>query len=57
MFFNSFSRIPGVDEQLALHYAHLFIRDPLFLFCEDIHEDDETNWNLFEVQSILSHKT
>ena len=52
-----FSQIPGVDERLALHYAHLFIRDPLFLFREDIHEDDETNWNLFEVQSILSHKT
>ena len=48
MFFFLFQTL-GVDEQLARHYAHLFIRDPVFLFREHIHEDDETNSNLFEV--------
>ncbi|KAJ7328569.1 Glutamate--cysteine ligase [Desmophyllum pertusum] len=40
----------GVDEQLARHYAHLFIRDPVTsLFRENIYEDDEENTNHFEV--------
>ena len=41
--------ILGIDEQLARHYAHLFIRDPLTLFHEHINEDDEQSTNHFEV--------
>lgn len=44
--------ILGIDEQLARHYAHLFIRDPLTLFHEHIHEDDEQNTDHFEVTLI-----
>ena len=39
----------GIDEQLARHYAHLFIRDPLTLFHEHIYEDDEQHTDHFEV--------
>ncbi|KAH9508372.1 hypothetical protein Btru_050935 [Bulinus truncatus] len=46
----------GVDQQLAKHVAHLFVRDPLLLLAEQInqHEENETthfdniqtsNWN------------
>ncbi|XP_078356299.1 glutamate--cysteine ligase catalytic subunit-like [Oculina patagonica] len=39
----------GIDEQLARHFAHLFIRDPVTsLFREDIYEDDEQNSTHFE---------
>lgn len=38
----------GIDEQLARHYAHLFIRDPLTLFHEHIHQDDEQHTDHFE---------
>lgn len=44
--------ILGIDEQLARHYAHLFIRDPLTLFHEHIYEDDEQNTDHFEVTLI-----
>lgn len=44
--------MPGIDEQLARHYAHLFIRDPLTLFHEHIYEDDEQNTDHFEVTPI-----
>ena len=33
--------------------AHLFIRDPVSLFSEKIHQDDETDTDHFEV-SVLS---
>ena len=46
--------ILGIDQQLARHYAHLFIRDPLFLFREHIYEDDEQTTNHFEVSSRSS---
>ncbi|CAN0164838.1 unnamed protein product [Lampetra fluviatilis] len=32
-----------IDPLLAQHFAHLFIRDPLVLFCEKIHADDDEN--------------
>lgn len=38
----------GIDDQLARHYAHLFIRDPLTLFHEHIYQDDEQNTDHFE---------
>ena len=41
--------ISGIDEQLARHYAHLFIRDPLCLFQENIYLDDEQHTDHFEV--------
>ncbi|KAK3741242.1 hypothetical protein QZH41_008183, partial [Actinostola sp. cb2023] len=38
----------GIDDLLARHYAHLFIRDPMTLFEEHIHEDDKQSSNHFE---------
>lgn len=38
----------GIDEQLARHYAHLFIRDPLCLFQEHVYQDDEQHTDHFE---------
>ena len=52
-FVSVFPLISGIDEQLARHYAHLFIRDPLTLFHEHIHEDDEQHTDHFEVQRKL----
>ena len=39
----------GVDDLLAKHYAHLFIRDPLVVFSEMLNIDDENNGDHFEV--------
>ena len=39
----------GVDELLARHIAHLFIRDPVSLFSEKINQDDENDTDHFEV--------
>uniref|UniRef100_A0A672RSD9 Glutamate--cysteine ligase n=1 Tax=Sinocyclocheilus grahami TaxID=75366 RepID=A0A672RSD9_SINGR len=38
----------GIDRLLAQHIAHLFIRDPLSLFQEKIHLDDENESDHFE---------
>ncbi|KAL9939413.1 hypothetical protein V8E36_001230 [Tilletia maclaganii] len=38
----------GLDEHLASHLAHLFIRDPLVIFSERINQDDETSTDHFE---------
>ncbi|KAK6328492.1 hypothetical protein J4Q44_G00004700 [Coregonus suidteri] len=38
----------GIDKLLAQHIAHLFIRDPLSLFEEKIHLDDEKESDHFE---------
>ncbi|KAI8926839.1 glutamate-cysteine ligase-domain-containing protein [Entophlyctis helioformis] len=38
----------GVDDLLAKHYAHLFIRDPLVLYRELIDQNDETSSDHFE---------
>ncbi|KAK9458272.1 glutamate-cysteine ligase-domain-containing protein [Dipodascopsis uninucleata] len=38
----------GVDELLASHYAHLFIRDPIVVYSELIDQDDETSSDHFE---------
>ncbi|CAB1338527.1 unnamed protein product [Coregonus sp. 'balchen'] len=38
----------GIDKLLAQHVAHLFIRDPLSLFEEKIHLDDENVSDHFE---------
>lgn len=38
----------GVDEYLAMHYAHLFIRDPLVIFEELLHQDNSASSDHFE---------
>ncbi|OQD76988.1 hypothetical protein PENDEC_c003G01264 [Penicillium decumbens] len=38
----------GMDELLATHFAHLFIRDPLVIFSEDLEELDLSKGNHFE---------
>ncbi|MGH0178517.1 UNVERIFIED_CONTAM: hypothetical protein FKN15_077647, partial [Acipenser sinensis] len=40
----------GVDRLVAQHVAHLFIRDPLVVLEETIHQDDENESEHFEVQ-------
>ena len=38
----------GIDDLLAKHIAHLFIRDPLVVFSETIDQDDENSNDHFE---------
>ncbi|XP_055345692.1 glutamate--cysteine ligase catalytic subunit-like [Paramacrobiotus metropolitanus] len=38
----------GIDRQLALHMAHLFVRDPVSVFSEKINQDDENETDHFE---------
>jgi glutamate--cysteine ligase catalytic subunit len=38
----------GMDDLLATHFAHLFIRDPLVIFSEDLKELDPHGSNHFE---------
>ena len=38
----------GMDDRLATHFAHLFIRDPLVIFAEDLKELDLTKTDHFE---------
>lgn len=38
----------GMDDLLATHFAHLFIRDPLVVFDEDLRKLDLTNADHFE---------
>lgn len=39
----------GMDERLASHYAHLFIRDPLVIFSESLNTYSVDNNDNFEV--------
>ena len=39
----------GIDSALAQHIAHLFIRDAVILFEEQLHLDDMQDTDLFEV--------
>ena len=41
--------LEGLDELLSKHIAHLFIRDPLVIFSETIHQDDTSSSDHFEV--------
>ena len=41
----------GIDELLAKHVAHLFVRDPLVIFAESIDQDDCVSSDHFEVRS------
>jgi glutamate--cysteine ligase catalytic subunit len=38
-----------MDEPMAKHFAHLYIRDPLTLFSEKIDLNDEEDSDHFEV--------
>ncbi|KAK0720557.1 glutamate-cysteine ligase-domain-containing protein [Lasiosphaeris hirsuta] len=38
----------GMDDRLATHFAHLFIRDPIVIFDEDLHELDLNKTDHFE---------
>lgn len=38
----------GMDDVLATHFAHLFIRDPIVIFSEDLNELDLTSTDHFE---------
>ncbi|XP_022119761.2 glutamate--cysteine ligase catalytic subunit [Pieris rapae] len=38
----------GIDHPLAMHVAHLFIRDSVSLFSEKVHQDDENDTDHFE---------
>lgn len=38
----------GMDDQLATHFAHLFIRDPLVIFAEDLEQLDLSKADHFE---------
>lgn len=40
----------GVDDLLAKHYGHLFIRDPLVVFRELLDVDDKESSDHFEVR-------
>ena len=46
----------GLDDLLSKHIAHLFIRDPLVIFSELIHQDDSTSMDHFEVFSLYKYK-
>lgn len=38
-----------MDERLATHFAHLFIRDPLVIFQETLNESPDDKADHFEV--------
>ncbi|ESZ96851.1 glutamate-cysteine ligase catalytic subunit [Sclerotinia borealis F-4128] len=38
----------GMDDRLATHFAHLFIRDPIVIFAEDLEELDLSKTDHFE---------
>lgn len=39
----------GIDQSMAKHIAHLFIRDPVSLFSEKINQDNNHDSDHFEV--------
>jgi len=50
--------LAAVDETLAQHFAHLWIRDPMAIFSEKIYVDDEGECIHFEVQyNVLFEKS
>jgi hypothetical protein len=52
-FFSSILRFSlGIDHILAQHIAHLFVRDPVSLFEEQLHLDDTRDTDHFEVKYL-----
>lgn len=47
----------GIDRQLAEHVAHLFIRDPLAVYEEKLHIDDEEELDHFENIQSTNYQT
>ena len=47
----------GIDEQLAKHIAHFFIRDPISLFSGKINVDDENELEHFDVSIFKMYST
>ena len=45
----------GLDDLLAQHVAHLFIRDPISLFAEKLEQDVETEADHFEVRRMCGY--
>jgi hypothetical protein len=45
--------VAGIDQVLAKHVAHLFVRDPLVVFSETINQDDTSSNDHFEVCTHL----
>lgn len=45
------------DEQLARHFSHLFVRDPLVIFDERICQDNETDNDHFENLQLTNWQT
>ena len=43
-----------MDERLATHFAHLFIRDPLVIFQETLNESPDDKADHFEVSIHVS---
>ena len=41
--------IQGLDDLLAKHISHLFIRDPIVVFQETVGKDDKASSDHFEV--------
>ncbi len=46
-----------MDDLLAQHIAHLFIRDPLFIYAENLEQDPDNETDHFEVKSTYLHGT
>lgn len=46
----------GIDDLLAKHISHLFVRDPLVIFSELKDQDDERSMDHFEVCVDVSEK-
>lgn len=43
----------GIDHPLAMHVAHLFIRDTVSLFSEKVNQDDANDTDHFEVSQLI----
>ncbi len=43
----------GLDDLMAQHIAHLFIRDPISLFAEKLEQDINSETDHFEVSDLL----
>lgn len=47
----------GIDEPLARHFAHLFVRDPLVVFSEREHQDNSLDNDHFENLQLTNWQT
>ncbi len=48
-----FHTCTGVDDLLAQHIAHLFVRDPISLFAEKLKQSSDSETDHFEVIALL----